>query len=237
VIPEQPGAVVQSIRHDVREFDLPLYAATTSYDALQVLLTEMAYDMDPVAGEGILRRISKSNALSDLFCRCVSGTGIEGEGANGPIAHKPTLIFQAYDPYWYREPVALRFVVGGQTGWFPMLPVHLGASAVIGDVQVENTGHVESWPTWTITGPGTDVTLTNNTTNETIAILRELSAGQQVVIDTYTGQVTGANWRRYLTRRVMWALQPGMNDLTLTMNNSTPSSTIDMVYRPRTLAP
>lgn len=242
VVPEQPGAVVTGARHGVREFDLPLHATQTSVNGLRSVLASMAIDIDPVAGLGILRLVSTENVFADLFCRCVAGLAIDGEGGSGPVSQRTTLVFQAHDPYWYQQPVAATFTVGGAQSWFPILPLALGSSTVVGDVAIENEGDVEAWPVWTVTGPGADATLINNTTKETVAVRRDLAAGEQVVIDTRPDFSTiigpnNANWRRYLTRRSLWPLMPGRNDVSLTMNSSTEDSRIGLIYRPRTLAP
>ncbi len=241
-VPGKPGERTRQATHGMRELTMPLFVDGGNFDGLHDLLELLTNYMDPVSGVGILRRVSRDGVTNELFCRLVSGLGINGEGSSGPAYFRPILVFQADDPYWYGPVENRKF--SGSTGqaWFPILPLRLGSSSVIGDASIYNDSTVETYPVWTLIGPGTDPVLTNTTTGKTLAIEfpAPLSAGQKVVIDAreYIKSVTGPageNWRRYMTQRSMWPLVPGFNSLSLSMDGTTDASYITMNYRIRKL--
>lgn len=242
VIPGIPGQRMREIHHDMRELDLPLFALADDRVAFQALLSQMVRDFDPVAGSGTLRHIAIDGTTSDLFCRCVGGLGIDSEGSMGPHAATPTLVFQADDPYWYGDIIQQSFSGGAPVNWFAMLPVQLGSASVLGDTTIDNVGDVKAWPIWTIQGPGSNPTLTNQRTNEVVSLAASLGAGDRVIIDTRPGYKTvrgpnGLNYRRYLTDYALWGLLAGKNSVTLSMSGATSASYITLAYRPAYLVP
>lgn len=242
VVPGLAGARVREIRHDIREVDVPLIAASNSFDDLQALVSQISRDMNAVDGEGILRRVDKQGNEFDLFCHCVAGLGLNDEGSMGPAAARMALVFVASDPYWYAQRRVLSFGNSSAVDWFPMLPLKVGSAGVLGNVQVPNAGDVVSWPIWTINGPGNNIVLTNNTTGQVVELDHALTSGQQAIIDTRPGykSVTGpagVNWRRYLVHRSLWGLVAGANEVNLTMGSATSASYVSLSYRPALLAP
>jgi beta-glucanase (GH16 family)/endo-1,4-beta-D-glucanase Y len=249
VVPGQPGERTTSIRHGVRSMPLPLFADAASWPDLQALLDKVINYMDPLDGAGTLRYIGLDGHVSDLFCRCVSGLTIDNEGANGPAAHQLDLVFEADDPYFYRDTITESWVGTDAVKWFPILPLSLGSSAIIGDTTLDTRSDVEVWPVWTIVGPGQAPVLTNKTTNKTISFKdgASLDAVQVLTIDTRPGTLSttpksvlgpdGSSWRRFLDRRSLWSLAKGQNQLSLGLPGSTASSYISVAFRPRTKRP
>ncbi len=241
-VPGKPGERSRSISHGIREFSMPLFVDGRSFRGLHELLETLTNYMDPVSGVGTLRCVNRDGDTSDLFCRLVSGLGIDGEGSSGPSFFRPILVFQADDPYWY-GPIQTRGFAGDSSqSWFPWLPIRLGRSSVIGETSITNDSPVETYPVWTLVGPGSDPTVANDTTGRTVALEfpAPLTTGQVVTIDTseYVKSVTGptgTNWRKYLTQRSMWPLAPGYNSITLAMSGTTSESYISVSYRIRKL--
>lgn len=64
-----------------------------------------------------------------------------------------------------------------------------------GELIAQNNGDSLAWPVFTVTGPANFPIITNATTGRTFQILYNIPAGQQVVINSTTGQVTPASVR------------------------------------------
>src|SRR5690606_24189719 len=105
-----------------------------------------------------------------------------------------------------------------------------------------NDGDVEAWPVWTITGPATSIELENVTTGKKIELSSTLSAGQKRIITTKPGISTvldenGDNkWSELSDTSALWALEPGLNELVLTVGNSDADTVVEMTYHPGTRA-
>lgn len=243
VVPGHPGERTIDVTHGPRELALPLRAMAPDADVLWETLRRLVRTMDPVQGEGILRHISRSGRVSDLYCRAVTGLGIENEETYGPAVHIVPLVFQADDPYWYGETVTAGFAGDEAKGWFPILPMGLASSSILGEVEITTFGDVATWPIWTIVGPGSNPALENITTGETLALdAPELGDGEIVTVDMRPGRKSvtgpdGSNWFRYLVQRSMWPLRPGANQVRLTLVGAIETSFVSVAYQDRKLIP
>lgn len=111
---------------------------------------------------------------------------------------------------------------GGATGFgFPMtFPLSFGAASPTGQISAENQGDAISYPVLTLTGPGTNPTIVNNTTGERITLNYTLNAGETLVVDTlnktilFNGNTPAYGALDYVNTQ-WWGLIPGVNDLRL----------------------
>jgi hypothetical protein len=106
---------------------------------------------------------------------------------------------------------------------FPMaFPINFGAAAVTGQILAENRGNALTYPVLTINGPGTNPSVYNATTNQTIALIYTLAAGESMVIDTLNRTVllngVAVN-NKYgavdFLNTSWWGMVSGINDLRL----------------------
>jgi hypothetical protein len=111
---------------------------------------------------------------------------------------------------------------GGSGGFsFPMtFNLGFGAAVVTGQTFVTNSGSTESWPIYTITGPGTNPSIYNATTNKTLAFIYSLNAGETLVVDTLNRTVflngTASRYSALDFTNSKWGgLVPGVNDVRL----------------------
>jgi hypothetical protein len=82
---------------------------------------------------------------------------------------------------------------------------------VDGLVTLTNTGSVDGFPVFTVTGPTPDGGFAIVSDGRTIQFERPVQAGSALVIDTASGTalLDGADYSRYLTRREWWSIEPG----------------------------
>lgn len=105
-----------------------------------------------------------------------------------------------------------------------------------GRATVTNPGQLHARPVLRITGPCPAPTLTNASTGEAFTLARDLTAGEEVVIDTElrTVLVSGASDSRLKApRSTFWALARGPNDLRFTAAAYSPDARATVSFRPR----
>jgi len=164
------------------------------------------------------------------------------------MVQKVTINFIAHDPYWEDvEDTVRTFTVGLPPTFFPFFPMNLASSTVIASEAIDNEGDVVTWPVWKIVGPGSEISLLNNTTGEKLEFSNSggltLGNGEWIDIDTRPGVKTvrrndGVNLFKYLSAdSSMWALARGANQIDLQMSTSTSASQLVMSYRQRYLSP
>jgi len=106
-----------------------------------------------------------------------------------------------------------------------------GASTNPGGIgQAENTGDVDAWPLFEITGPVNSPIIDNETTGRSFLVVGNIAAGDVVTIDSRTGRVTPANYR--LVGRP-WVLVPGVNNLRWRASSGSfdPSANLRVIWR------
>ena len=250
VVPEQPGARFRSARHGPREFPLPLYVRHDDPAVLHTTLRALVVAMDPTRGEGLLRVTTPVSDQRELNCRAVAGLGLSqtrGEQAL-PTHQRAPVMFRALDPYWYAIADSTSdYTTGAPTPWFPIFPLRLAASEVFVDTTITNLGDVETWPVWTITGPGHTIRMRNFTTGRDLALYSGvgpglvLAAGESATIDTRPGHKTitkqdGTNLFAHIYG-ALWPLAQGINSVRIEMSTATSASAVHVSWRNRYLTP
>jgi hypothetical protein len=165
--------------------------------------------------------------------------GMEGEhtydGARDAV-YAPMM--RCGDPYWHMAERTEPWMGEGGAAWFPFPPLRLRGSILSGRRNVDNPGDVDSWPLWTVTGPGSRLTVVHHDTGQTITYDAPIPAGQTVRIDTRPGSrsVTdgaGTNLMSNVSSDPeFFPLLGGTNDLEVTMPGSSESSDVAITWTP-----
>lgn len=243
-VPLQPGTRTRSVTHDARTVALPLAFYDTSLDEVRAILRGRMRTFDPTRGDSVLRVLTADGVERELTCHYIGGFEIEesppARGVSPDQAHQAgVLVVHADDPYWYgTTPYTNSWTVESAPGSFFPIPnpttgsfITLVASEVFAVVTIDTDADVESWPVWTITGPGTNPVLTNLLTGGSLDLSGNggltLADGEVVTIDTrpYVKTVElddGTNLYPYLTDAGsdFWPLLPGSQQVQVEMGGA-----------------
>lgn len=247
-IPGQPGGRFRAVRHGVREFTMPCLFQDATEAALRAQLRDVVKRMNPGKGLGKVRVTSPIGDVREVNCYVADGLRMLERlgGATGFLSQSVSLLFRAYDPYWYEpSPITQPYTIGVINNFFPFFPIRLTASEIVVDDSATNDGDVETWPTWTITGPGSGIVLHNMTTGKNLTISdTTLTTGESITIDTTPGAKTvikqdGTSlWSAIDINSSMWPLAPGMNAIRLEMSGAIAgTSGLSVSFKQRYLSP
>lgn len=232
------GARVTGVKTKARDVELPMVLSYATRSLLFADMDVLAYALDPNRGDGRLRMTRPDGVIRDLYCRCINGMGSADKGFS---YREMTLIFRGGDPYWY-DTTAITEVVteatGTKTTWFPFFPLQLCSASMFATITLTNGGKVETWPVWTICGPGSEIVLSNKTTIKTLTLEVALAAGDTLVIDTRPGCKSikwNGNYRYDLLDGELWPLIKGENIIGLNMLDAGTGSQIDISHYNRYL--
>lgn len=239
-VPGQPGGLLRAVRHNVREFVLPIHLGADTAAAVRTEIRDLVRAMDPTRGEGRLRVTAPGGDQREIRCRAVAGLDLnEGPFTATPTDQIASVVFRAHDPYWYAASLTVsEFSSGARPNFFPFFPLRLSSSEVFADVNVDNPGDVSTWPVWEIEGPGSDIALRNLDTGKVTSLSTTLLAGPSVTVDTRPGKKSvthsdGSNlWPDLSTDSALWPLGPGNNALRLEMGAAGDTSVIRLRYQP-----
>jgi hypothetical protein len=245
-LPAQPGSQLMLLQVSDRTLTLPFWIKASTKAALLTLMRQMVFYLDAQRGDGILRVTRTDLTARQLTCRYVSGLN-DSSNASEPnlLWIKTALTFKANDPFWYATtPQTVTYASGTVPSFFPFFPLQLAGGTVFTNTVVNNPGDTAAWPVWTITGPGTYLTLANLTTGKTLYLNYTLAAGTTVIIDTRPGAKTlltgtgvsvfsSAVWTLPTS---LWPLAQGSNTLQITFNGATAASRVALSFYPRYLS-
>lgn len=147
---------------------------------------------------------------------------------------------QTLDPYWQDlTPNQATFTVSSAGGILPLLPIALAGSAIGANITVINNGNSQSWPVWTITGPGTP-TIKNVTSGRTWALNTSIPSGHVIQIVTKPGQQMAVDttlstniWDQLVlggTLSNLWSLMSGNNIINIAVAGATSSTSVGLQW-------
>lgn len=268
-VPSEAGARLRSVRAKSREVVLPVMVTAATETALRVLLRAYARFLNPLNGMGTLRSTAPDGTQRDLNAMYRQGWElVEDRGQRGGLGRtraavasyqRALLVFAAFDPYWYDTASTVVAVgAGSSPTFFPFFPLVLAPDVISDSEPTTVTGDVDAWPIWTVTGPFTEVTLSDTATGESLTLIYDMATGGILEIDTRPGyktvrsvellsgvlgadgSVVGelANLFPYLSAESnLFSLPPGVNVLGVDVEGSTADTTVQVRYRNAWLTP
>ncbi|WP_247748444.1 phage tail domain-containing protein [Streptomyces sp. 4R-3d] len=238
------GYEIRQVRALGKEIILPIaFWANDSRDAYLQRRRQFIRSLNPKRGPGTLTLAQPDGATRTIGA--IYAGGLEGDESRDAAGERwciNVITFACPSPYWIGAEAAHEWRNAEAGEWLPVLPLVVGDSEVLGSVTVDNPGDDDAYPIWTIQGPATSISLTNETTGESLLLTRTITDGDEIVIDTrqrrQTALLNGVTnlWPDIDDDSTMWALTDGINNLSLTVAGSTTDTTVRMTYQPRYLA-
>lgn len=238
-VPQAQGARFQGARHDERIVTLPVVfpGPTAGRDELR----RWARALDPLKGEGTLTVVQGAFAGRQLTC--VYEAGLDDLTEEYPLLGLGALMFRAADPYWSDSIEHATVATLDLTHhWFPFLPLILGPSDIFSRPTLVNPGDVDAWPVVTVTGPGENLRITNETTGQFWAFSQPFNLGDTLVVDHRPGHKSArfngdTNVFGALSPdSSLWGLVTGPNALAIEFDNPGGNSQVAFTWRSRWLA-
>ncbi|WKU46739.1 phage tail family protein [Streptomyces sp. VNUA116] len=218
-----------------RDIDMPLDIVGWDRQHLSELVSRLARAL---AGECLLVVVDADGVQWTTPVVRVGGGEVSLDGGGTDI--QTTITFRAPDPYFTASDISTQ-TVGGDRDAAPFLSslaaLPLAASQAIGDVQMDNVGDVAAYPTWTVYGPGRDLSITSPDGKETLRWEGTLGPADRLIVDTRTGTVQdGKGVNRYADLAPaprFWTVPPGTSTAHVSLLDTTADSRIECSWRPR----
>ena len=237
-MPLADGAVLNGVAVEARGIDLAQKVRGRTRAALIALMRDLSHRMDPTRGDGSLTIINETGSRI-LYC---IPEGIR-DGKDHYTSMEMTLSFLATDPYWYELAPTSKIIQnsGPVTTFFSdhFLPIRLIRSMIYAIETVTNPGDVDTYPIWTINGPGKNLVLTNLTTRKKISLGNlALTDGQKLVIDTRTLKKTikldGVDIFELISKTSsLWPLAVGDNSIEIQLSETDTGSSVEIDFTAR----
>lgn len=237
------GTRLQALEADQREISLGVKVEASSPAEFRARWRALVHAFRPRAGDGQLVVADEVGVRRLITCRYTGG--LEGAAVDEftGVAGRAIVKLAAFDPWFYGEPVSIDFGLAAPSVFLSAalpFPRMLSASTIQGQRDIDlAAADVESYPLWTITGPGSSLTLTNDSTGRTIQVDAAIADGQTVVIDTRPGHQSvrrgdGTNLMGALSSDPsLWPLVERVNRVTAVLGAAGQGSRIRATFSPR----
>lgn len=237
------GAVLQGVHLEKRELFVPLLMDAETVNDLDVLRDSLVERLNPLLGEGTLtvERIADGQIRS---AKVIYKKGLEGDYGDGYHGVWETfgLTFSMGEAFWNGPETTAQWSLLNKNKPFisdtvSFFPIIVGKSHVNNAYTVDIVGDAPAHPVWTITGPATDIIITNTVTKQKIQINGEVKAGESITIDTINNTLTGTNrtendlWDALSLDSTLFPLAKGKNKISAVATGLTSESKITAVYR------
>ncbi|MFS4103754.1 phage distal tail protein [Streptomyces sp. PD-S100-1] len=237
------GHALRDVRAQHKAIILPIAFWAGDRQTYKARRRALIKSLNPKRGVGTITLTEPDGATRSIGAYYTDGIeGDESLDAAGERWCINALTFATPSPYWLGDTVTKTFKTGTDQAFFPVLPLVVADSQVLGAVTIDQDGDDDAYPIWTITGPATSVTLTNTTTGKTLLLTHTITADDTIVIDTRERQQTvllnGSTnlWPDLSDSSELWPLAEGVNDCTLTVASAAATTSVRLTYQPRYLA-
>lgn len=244
--PLQPGTIVRYVDVQPRPLIVPVLVNPGVESTLRTTIHSMTGWFNTTQKPGIWQATGPDGSVRNLTCVYVSGLdATESDDVRKPGSIFLALTFLAADPFWYDVSSTVVTPALAQPAFLSsqFLPLKLGGSTLTSEFAITNNGDFETFPIWTIHGPGSNLTISNLNTNKSFALSANgglvLGANQILTIDTSFGIKTiltqdGASQAGFLQPGGnLFSLAQGLNTLAVSMAGTTGQSSVQVSYKQR----
>jgi hypothetical protein len=242
------GSRARHIQPRARTITLPLFVEGGSHGEFVTRWRQLARAFTSTRRHGPGRLVVTRPDGTARVCDAYYEAGFDNGAQGGITWDVAALTLYCPSPFWRAQTMveALHAYHAAGTSFLDPFPT-VSLSSTLGRVVINNPGDVESWPTWIVTGPAAVVTVTNHNTGASWILDTggfrgtQLADGEQVVITTDPGSVTGpaisgdTGWAEALNWPTadLFALDDGDNDIEFEVTGSTTGTSIRCSFYPR----
>lgn len=245
-VPGWDGEQLRSVRVESRRIRWPMLIAGGTRNLYRIRARRLLSKLDPTKGAGRLELQEADGTRR--FLSCIYTGGLEGDGALTASGdgrwQRAVLSFLAVNPWWTDgelRTVEFPYRDGPASTFFPILPLSVSSSQVMGETGVSNPGDVDAWPIWLVEPPSLGVVLTRMDTGEVVALSGSVPASDVLQIVTEPGLqsirlVSGQNrWPNLLDGSTLWRIPAGATPtpISIAVDGAAPGSKVTLSFYPR----
>lgn len=231
------GGVYRHSKKGIRTIDMPITVLGTDRSDVQTKLRRLGRLIQDTSGPTILQANYSDGETLELTAYYAGGAESQWGTDAGLTWCRWVLTFQCPSPYWESNITEEFTVSAGITGrgLLPQLTkLQLTSSQVFGVITVDNDGDVPAYPIWTITGPISELEISNGTVG--FSFNSTVNAGEIIIVDTKLGTVVDtADVNRYSLLDAapkLFRIEPGETSITVNGTNATTASQVKLSYSP-----
>lgn len=246
-IPSGHGSLLRHTRLTDREVFLPVFVYGDTYEQVDRRRDTLYSLLDPTKGPVRVSIQSRTRNSDVRWVDAIYTEGLSGDFGDDHRGYyqKIGLTLRAPSAFWSADPVSRLFQIKPGVKPFisktsPFFPVILSSSSVAGVFEIRVDGDQPVWPVFTVTGPGTDLTIEAD--GKKLHFEGDIAIGRRITFDSAAGDVYDKNntngqlWSKVSLDSDFFQLQPGLNKVKVTFTGATAESLLELSYTPQFLA-
>lgn len=230
------GGVFRHSKRGVREIDMAVTILGTDRADVQTKLRRLSRLLQDTSGPTRIVANYQFDGSVFLEGHYVGGAESQWGSDAGMVWNRWTLSFQCPNPFW-RSSITEEFTIGtGSTGrgLLPQLTkMKVSSSQTLGVVAVDNQGDVPAYPVWEISGPVTNLIVSNG--SESFGF-DSILPGETLFVDTEAGTVINSEGDNFYAALKpapkLFKLPPGASGISVT-GLADPGFLAKLSYSPR----
>lgn len=229
------GGVFRHAKRGVRVLDLPITVIGTDRADVETKLRRLAKLTQNVFGPLILEARYTDGITLRLQTYYTGGAEGQWGSSAGMIWARWTLSLQAPQPYWQSATVEQFTITQGASGrgLLPQLSkLKVSSSQALGQVLINNSGDVPTFPTYRFIGPLEELAISSNGVG--FSFNAPVDEGETIYVNTETGEVyddTGANRYSILNPAPkLFRIPVGESTIDINGTGATEDTRIDVYY-------
>lgn len=233
------GGVWRNTKRGIREIDLPITILGVSRSDVENKLRRLSRLISDHQGPTTIRAQYATGETWDIKGHYVGGAESQYGDSGNENWIQWTLSMQCPDPFWVRntsESYTLRSGATGRSLIPNLAELRVSSSQAIGTFEVENSGDVESYPRWTLSGPLNNISITS-ALGESWSYNALIPLGTTITVDTYSASVTDhLSVNKYSNLGAapkLFTIPSGNTSVAVTATDATANSSISMFFQPR----
>lgn len=232
------GGVWRHTKRLARDVDLPITVFGSSRDDVQTKLRRLNKLLQDGQGAPKLRATYDDETSVYLEVHYVGGAETEYDNDSAGLTWcRWPISLQAANPFWLSG-LEETFTIGsGGTGrgLLPQLTkLKLASSTTLGTVTLINAGDVAAFPTWEITGPVQNLTISNGFQGFGFDSVAD---GEVILVNTEDGTVTNPDGDNLYARLdpapKLFSFPAGTTTIAIEGTDTTPTFNVTLTYSPR----
>lgn len=232
------GGVFRHSKKSVRDVDLAITVLGTDRADVQAKLRRLSRLVQDTSGPTKIQANYSNDEVLFLEGHYVGGAESQWGSNAGMVWNRWVLSFQCPNPFWLSATEETFTIDTGSTGrgLLPELTkLKLRSATTFGVIEVDNQGDVPAFPIWEITGPLSDLVISDGINS--FSFVDSVAGGEVITIDTEAGSVTdqtGANRYAILAPAPkLFRVPPGETTITVSAVAGSLDAEVTFTYSPR----
>lgn len=239
------GGKWRNTRRGLRDMVFPVIFFGETADEIELKMDRLLAIMDDTyTAPKLVATYPNGDSWEAPFHYIAGADSPIGTDSDGRHWARWPLSLQSPDSYWTsRQSVSYSIRAGStgrglvRTGAGGLSRLRISSSQALGTLSIDNPGHVDAYPIWTIKGPGDSLIVTRVIDGKSFTYEVPILGSETITIDTKAGTVVDqlgvSRYGSLAPAPKLFSIPRGESSISVLLTNATVDSLVSMYFLPR----